>query len=197
MRQHRQEAPRALRWMWPCLSTLALFLLAGTVAMSTAQIPKSAPAKAEPAAPVDPLRRETPRRSVEGLLRCSEREDFACVARYLQPPLDRQMDMLEVARESQALRTRYKGSIAALSDDPDGRVEEGLLPGQERAGVVKVGGTTTELILTRVDDPKYGKIWLVSSETVAKIPQLYAELQNEKPTLFERITPAALAYRVC
>jgi MscS family membrane protein len=105
------------------------------------------------------------------------------------------MDMLEVARESQALRTRYKGSIAALSDDPDGRVEEGLLPGQERAGVVKVGGTTTELILTRVDDPKYGKIWLVSSETVAKIPQLYAELQNEKPTLFERITPAALAYR--
>jgi len=102
---------------------------------------------------------------------------------------------MELARQLHALRPRYKGNIAALSDDPDGRVEEGLPPGQERAGVVKIGGTTTELILTQVDDPKYGKIWLVSSETVAKIPQLYAELQNEKPTLFERITSAALADR--
>lgn len=162
---------------------------------STAQIPKSASPKAEPASPVDPLRRETPRSAVEGLLRCNEREDAACAARYLQPPLDQQVDMMETAREFQALHARYKGNIATLSDDPNGKVEEGLPPGQERAGVIKVGDTTTEVILTRVDDPNYGKIWLVSGETVAQIPQLYAELQREKPTLVERMTPAALATR--
>ena len=195
MRELRQDVPRALRWIWPPLSALALFLLAGTVAAATAQIPNSAPAKAEPAAPADPLRRETPRNAAEGLLRCGEREDFACISRYLQPTPGVNLDSLELARELHALSPRYKGSIATLSDDPNGTVEEGLPPGQERAGVIKVGGMTADVILIRVDDPKYGKIWLVSSETLTKIPQLYAQLQNEKPTLFERIAPAASADR--
>jgi MscS family membrane protein len=132
---------------------------------------------------------------VEGLLRCGEREDSACVARYLQPPADQQVDILETAREFQALHARYKGSIATLSDDPNGRVEEGLPPGQERAGVIKVGGTTAEIILTRVDDPNYGKIWLVSSETVGIIPQLYAEMKGERPALAERVIPGPLNHQ--
>jgi MscS family membrane protein len=184
--RHRSCAP---------LSALALWLLAGAVAISAAQIPKSAPAKAEPAPALDPLHRETPRSTVEGLLRCGEREDFACISRYLEPVPGLDVEPRELAREFQALHSRYKGSIATLSDEPEGRVEEGLPPGQERAGVIKVGGATTEVILTRVDDPNYGKIWLVSSETVAKIPQLYAELKSEKPTLAERMMPAALANR--
>ena len=129
------------------------------------------------------------------MLRCSEREDFACVARYLQTPPGQRVDMPELAREAQALRSRYEGSIATLSDDPNGSVEEGLPPGEERVGVVKVGGTTTDIILTRVDDPNYGKIWVVSSETVAKIPELYAKVKTEKPTLVDRITPASPAKR--
>jgi hypothetical protein len=61
--------------------------------------------------------------------------------------------MLETARELQALHARYKGDIATLSDDPNGKVEERLPPGQQRAGVIEVGSTNTEVILTRVDDP--------------------------------------------
>jgi hypothetical protein len=56
--------------------------------------------------------------------------DFACGARYLQPPLGQQMDMAEVASEFQALHSRFRGSIATLSDDPNGRVEERLSPGR-------------------------------------------------------------------
>src|SRR5215831_6729923 len=76
------------------------FLLASSSADSLAQLlkPKSPAATPEPAT-LDPLRRETPRGAVEGALRCSEREDFACVARYLQAPPGQQMDMVEVARE--------------------------------------------------------------------------------------------------
>src|SRR5215469_6581322 len=190
---------RALRkWCWRKWAfaiVLTSILWTAASVRSTAQLPKatSPPAKAEPATMVDPLRRETPRSTVEGLLRCGEREDFACIARYLQPAPGLNVDSMELAREFHALRSRYKGSIATLSDDPNGRVEEGLPPGQERAGVVQIGGTTTPIILVRVDDPNYGKIWLVSGDTVAWIPQLYTELQNEKPRLAQRMTPAALA----
>ena len=193
MRELRQGVRRAGRGIWPCFGTLALFLLAGTVVTSTTQIPKSAPAKAEPAAPADPLRRETPRNAAEGLLRCGEREDFACMSRYLQPVPGQ--DILETAREFQALHSKYKGSIATLSDDPNGTVEQGLPPGQERAGVIKVGGKTTDVILTQVDDPNYGKIWLISSDTVEQIPLLYAELEGEGPSLAERIIPGPLNHR--
>ena len=172
---------------------LAFFLFAGASAIAAAQLPKAqAPPPAEPKTTLDPLRRETPRSAVEGMLKCGEREDFACLSRYLQPTPDLNIDPQELAREFHALRTRYKGNLATLSDDPNGRLEEGLLPGQQRAGVVKVGGTTTDLILVQVDDPKYGKIWLVSSETLAKIPQLFAEVQSEGPTVAERIVPATL-----
>jgi MscS family membrane protein len=103
--------------------------------------------------------------------------------------------MEELARKFLALRGGYKGDVAFLSDEPNGRAERGLAPGQQRAGVVEIGGTTTELILVQVNDPDYGKIWLVSSNTVAKIPQLYAEMQRQGPTLAERILPAALNRR--
>ena len=192
---------RALRnWRskkWAFAIVLTSILWAAASVCSTAQLPKATapPAKAEPATTVDPLRRGTPRSTVEGLLRCGEREDFACMARYLEPAPGLNVDSMELAREFHALRPRYKGSIATLSDDPNGRVEEGLPPGQERAGVVQIGGTTTPIILVRADDPNYGEIWLVSGDTVARIPQLYAELQNEKPTLAERMMPAALANR--
>jgi MscS family membrane protein len=47
----------------------------------------------------------------------------------------------------------------------------------------------------RVDDPAVGKIWLLSKETVAKIPKLYAQLQSEGPTRAERFIPSALTRR--
>ena len=177
----------------PGVAAMLIVVLSATVA--PAQLPKGTapPAKTEATATPDPLRRETPRSTVEGMARCGEREDFACLSRYLQPAPG--LDMLEVSREFHALRSRYRGSIGMLSDDPNGRVEEGLPPGQQHAGVVEVGGRTTHIILVRVDDPDYGKIWLISTETVAKIPVLYAALQSESPTLSERMMPAALRDR--
>jgi MscS family membrane protein len=79
-----------------------------------------------------------------------------------------------------------------VSDDPNGTVEAGLPPGQVRVGVLQVGSASADVILVRVDDPSYGKIWLLSNETVAKVPQLYAQMQAEGPTAAERIVPATL-----
>jgi MscS family membrane protein len=193
-RENRQGISTLLNWTRTLRVALSILLFVGSAANSPAQLPTSAapPAKAEPAAPVDPLGRETPRRTVMGLLKYAERHDFATAARYLQLPPGQDANLVELAKEFQALHSRFKGDVDLLSDDPTGTVEAGLPPGEVRAGVFAVGGRTTDVILVRVDDPKFGKIWLVSQETITKIPDLYAEMQSEGPTLAERIMPASL-----
>jgi len=177
---------------------LAIFILVGSVAHSPAQLPTSAappPAKAEPTIAVDPLRRDTPHSAMMGFLKCTEREDYETAARYLQPTPGRQTNLAQRAKELHALlRTRFKGSVGLLSDDANA-TEPGLPPGQIRAGVLKAGGMTADLILLRVDDPNSGKVWLISKETVANIPKLYAEMDSEEATLADRIIPATLADR--
>jgi MscS family membrane protein len=126
-------------------------------------------------------------------LKYGERGDLATAARYLQPAPG--TDSVQLAKELHALRSRYKGDIALLSDDPNGTVEIGLPPGEVRAGVLKVGATTVDVTLVRVDHPLLGKIWLVSKDTVAKIPELYAQMESEAPTAAERMVPAALTKR--
>jgi len=193
-RQNRQGTSQSLNWPCALRITLSVFLFIGLAAHSPAQLPTSAapPAKAEPAAPVDPLGRETPRRAVMSLLKYAERQDFATASRFLQPVPGQDIDLVQRAKELQGLRRWFKGDVDLLSDDPNGTVEAGLPPDEVRAGVFAVGNTTTDVILVRVDDPKFGKIWLISQETVAKVPELYAEMQSEGPPEAERIVPASL-----
>jgi MscS family membrane protein len=126
------------------------------------------------------------------LLKYAERQDFATASLFLQPIPGQDIDLVQRAREIQALHRSFNGDIDLLSDDPNGTVEAGLPPGEIRAGVFAVRGTTTDVILVRVDDPKFGKIWLISKDTVARIPDLYARIEGEGPTAVDRIVPASL-----
>jgi len=176
---------------------LAILTFLVSAAYSSAQLPASSasqPTNAAPATPVDLLGRETPRKTILGFLKFSQTEDYETAARYLQPP-HQNSNMAQLAKEFQALQGNFEGDIGLLSDDPNGKVEPGLPPGQVRVGALVVGGTNVDVILVRVDDPTSGKIWLVSKETVAIIPQLYAQMESEAPTLFDRIVPATLARR--
>jgi MscS family membrane protein len=128
-----------------------------------------------------------------GLLKYGTEEDFATAARYLQPTPGQDTDLTQRVKEFQALQSKFEINIARLSDDPKGTVEAGLPLDEVRAGVLKVGDTTTDVILVRVDDPDAGKIWLISKATVAKIPELYAQM--ERPTSADQILPAAATRR--
>src|ERR1700678_1088957 len=193
-RENREVDSQSL--FWPCALRIALtfLLFVGAAAHSAAQAPTSAtpPAKVELAAPVDPLERETPRRAVMSLLKYGERQDLATAARFLQPVPGQDIDLVERAREIQALHRWFKGDVDLLSDDPNGTVEAGLPPGEVRAGVFAMRGTTIDVILVRVDDPQVGKIWLISKDTVARIPELSARMKSEGPTAVDRIVPASL-----
>ena len=174
---------------------LSVLLLVGSANYSLAQPPQTVtpPPAAESNAPVDLLGRQTPRSAMMGLLKYDQRGDYATAGRYLQPIPGRDTNLAQRAKELQALQHRFKGNFALLSDDPKGTVEPGLPPGEVRAGVVTVGSETTDVILVRVDDPVAGKIWLISKDTVANIPKLYAQMERETPTAFDQIIPRALS----
>ena len=139
----------------------------------------------------DQLGRESPRSSMIGGLKAGERRDFATVALYLQQDPRHPVDLIRIARELSALRTYYKGNINLLSTNPEGEVEAGLPPGEVHAGVITVGDTSLDFTLVRVNDPVAGKIWLVSDETVAQIPEMYAALQSQNPTGLARVAVLA------
>ena len=191
LRKNEQRISRSLRENFE-LSVLAVLLVLGSAVSSPAQLPKlpTPEPKAEPAAPVDPLGRQTPRSSLINFMKYEASGDYITAARFLQLPPGENLS--ELTKEFRVLYPNFQGSINLVSDDPNGSVEAGLPPGQERVGVLSVGGTTADLTLVRVDDPGAGKIWLVSRETLASIPKLYALLESEKPTEASRIRLALL-----
>jgi MscS family membrane protein len=172
----------------------AAWLFAVSAAYSSAQVkklPSPPPPKEQPSAPVDLLGRGNPRSAVMGLLKCVQEENYGTAALYLQAPPGQQ-DLSQLVKELKALHPKFRGKPNLLTDDPQGVVESGLPPGQVRAGMWKVGAKTVPVILVRVDDPSAGKIWLISKESVAAVPGLYAQLQQSSPTLAERIIPTTL-----
>ena len=191
LRKNEQRIGRSLGNF--AISVLAVLLSLGSAVSSPAQllkIPKEEP-KAEPAVPVDPLGRQTPRSSLINFMKYDTSGDYITAARFLQLPPGE--NLAELTKEFRVLYPNFQGSINLVSDDPNGSVEAGLPPGQERVGVLSVGGITADLTLVRVDDPAAGKIWLISRETLASIPKLYARLQSEKPTEATRIRLALLS----
>jgi MscS family membrane protein len=191
LRRNEQRTSRSLRNF--ALSVLAVFLVLGSAVSSPTQllkVPKQEP-KAEPAVPVDPLGRQTPRSSLINLMKYEAIGDYATAARFMQLPPGE--NLAQMTKEFRTLSPNFQGTINLISDDPNGSVEAGLPAGQVRAGVVTVGGTTADMILVRVDDPVAGKIWLISRESLESIPQLYALLETEKPTEASRIRSVLLS----
>jgi MscS family membrane protein len=160
---------------------VGILLLTGSAVSSPAQLPLVAPPpKAEPAATVDPLGRQTPRSSMINFLKYEASGDYATASRYLQLPPGE--TLAHLSSEVRLLYPYFQGSINLLSDDPAGTVEPGLPPGQVSAGVLTVDDLTAKVILVRVDDPMAGKIWLISEGSLAAIPALYDRLRGKTPT---------------
>jgi MscS family membrane protein len=197
LRKNRQGVGPSLNRTSTLGMTVAALLLAASGIHSSAQLTKlpNPPAETVPTPRLDPLGRDTPRSTVMGFLRYEHTGDYSTAAHYLQLPPGQHSDLVQLAKELRVLSANFKGNINLLSDDPNGTVESGLPPGQVRAGVVAVGGTTTDIILVRVDDPISGKIWLISQGTLANVPQLYAAVEHETPTKGDRIRIAILRGR--
>jgi MscS family membrane protein len=161
-----------------CVSRLGL-MPAPLVAQSvTSLLPGGAQAQEPTPASADPLERQTPSGTVVGFLQAAQAGNYKTAADYLQmSAVRRQSQGADLADKLKVLMDRaFVGSLRRLSTRPEGNPENGS-PDQQTIGIFSYGDADVPVVLVRVGGPNSGKIWLFSSETLSKVPELYDNLE--------------------
>lgn len=162
------------------LVCILLFAAFPAIAASPAQsqfLPTSAATSTANTA-ADPLGRTTPSGTMLGFLQAAQSGDYGIAAQYLQlSAARRQSEGQQLATKlkvvlDNAFTGRFKNFTQA-----DGIPQEGVPLGRQKLGTMSSGDVEVDLDLVRVPDPNAGKIWLISSDTLAKIPELYDQVQ--------------------
>ncbi len=168
--------PRAL-WISVLCFAVGLPALAQT-SLSQVLQPSSKSASASNA-PTDPLNRTTPSGTVLGFLQAAQNGDNGIAAQYLQRSVaHRQTDGEQLASQLKYVMDKtFAGSLSGVSTQPEGTPQEGVPPGRQKVGTMSAGDVEVDLDLVRVADPSAGKIWLISSDTLTRIPELYEQVQ--------------------
>lgn len=168
------SVPRTIFVWVVCLGACLTF---ASAALGQA-LPSPTPATAAANAPVDPLGRTTPSGTMLGFLQAAQSGDYGIAAQYLQmSPARRQSEGEQIATKlkvvlDSAFTGRFKNFTQA-----EGIPQEGVPLGHQRLGTMSSGDVEADLDLVRVSDPSAGKIWLISSDTLAKVPELYDQVQ--------------------
>lgn len=131
-----------------------------------------------PGAPNDPLGRSTPSSTVLGFLKTAQEGNLSTAAQYLQmTPARRQADGEQTASKLKYVLDRVFNGNLTRYDQAEGIPQEGVPLGRQKLGTMASGDVEVDLDLVRVSDPSAGKIWLVSSDTLAKLPELYDQAE--------------------
>jgi MscS family membrane protein len=173
---------------------------------SPAQSPLSGVLSASPtstsnsSSPNDPLGRTTPSGSVVGFLKAAQSGNYSIAAQYLQMNAARRQaegeqlaSQLNAVLNSPAAATVRIGSF----NQAEGTPQEGVPLGRQKLGTMSSGDVEDDLELVRVSDPSAGHIWLISSDTLAKFPELYdqfeaRQVESKLPTVLVKHEIAGL-----
>ncbi len=142
----------------------------------------AAPATPSSTSPSDPYGRGTPYGTVFGFLKAAQAGDYSNAAQFLQmSPAHRQSEGEQMAMKlNEVMNRAVAGSLKNVSTQPEGAPQEGVPFGRQKLGTMASGDVEDDLELVRVSDPAAGKIWLISSETLAKVPELYEQVSARK-----------------
>ena len=164
-----------------------LALLSGALfaRSAAAQIPglsssTSGAATPQNTVPPDPLGRDNPRGCVLGFIKAAQEEKYALAANFFEPYKGRrrnsESDDEELAVQLLAiLNQKFGGPLEMISRDPQGRLDDGLPPDEERVS----NGLGTEafpIILVRTEDEQGRKLWYFSRATLERVPAEYDSL---------------------
>jgi MscS family membrane protein len=141
--------------------------------------------------PVDPLGRTSPSGAVLGFLQAAQSGDYSIAAQYLQmSAARRQAEGEQIATQLKAVMDSpaFTGRVGNFTQT-EGTPQEGVPLGRQKLGTMSSGDVEADLDLVRVSDPSAGKIWLVSSDTLAKVPELYDQVEARQ---VERKLPTVL-----
>lgn len=138
-------------------------------------------AQSQAAVAYDPLGRDTPYGTVTGFLQAAQNGNTRAAADYLQmSPARRQAQGAELAKQLKALMDRdFEGSLRRLSTRPEGSPEAGG-PDQQIIGTFSSGEAEVPVVLVRIAPANAAKIWVFSQDTLAKVPDLYDNLQAQR-----------------
>ncbi|HYW39331.1 MAG TPA: mechanosensitive ion channel family protein [Terriglobales bacterium] len=153
--------------------------LHGLMAQSvTSLLPGGAPAQAPTPASADLLGRDTPSGTVLGFLKTAQDGNYKAAADYLQmSAARRQSQGPDLAEKLNELMNRaFVGSPRQFSKNPEGNPDYGVAD-QQTIGNFSYGDVDAPVVLVRVANPNSGKVWLFSSETLSKVPELYDNLE--------------------
>lgn len=135
----------------------------------------------EPATPPDPLRRETPRGCILGFIKAAGEDRVKTAAQYFQPVQGRHRvaeDDEELAAQLFGiLSLKYNGPLDSISNDPNGRSDDGLPGDQEKIGGTKELSPDFPIYLVHLDDEQGRKLWYISRKTLDQVPHEYDSLQ--------------------
>jgi MscS family membrane protein len=174
-----------------CVAACVVWLF-GIGTPLSAQTPAKPAQQAPASAPSDPLGRDTPFGTITGFRTAVGHNDFAVAARYLQTGGRSPRQVETIARDLSDLLDRYfTERLTSLSMEPAGDLADGLDINRERVPLV-IGHEEVDLFLTRVKDPNAGQIWVVTSDSLTRVPALR---QSDTATWFERLMPASLVSR--
>jgi MscS family membrane protein len=173
--------------MPPTLKRFALFVICFAACLPAAaqnpldQIlpPTTAPTSKSANARTDPFGRETPAGCVFGFLQAAQAGNYSIAAQYLQlSAARRQSEGEQLASKLKFVMDRaFAGSLKNVSTQPEGVPQEGVPSDRQKLGTMSSRDAEAELQLVRVSDPSAGKIWLISSDTLAKVPEIYEQVQ--------------------
>ncbi|MGA8593916.1 MAG: mechanosensitive ion channel family protein [Bryobacteraceae bacterium] len=160
---------------------LLVSLLAAESAWAQARLPGSATLSAQAETPRDPLGRNTPRGTVSGFLTAVATGDDETATGYLNTRV-RGKDAVTLARQLfVVLNSRLPARLYAISDKPEGSLIYPSEPNKDLVGTVRSDSGDVDIVVERIDRKNDGSIWLFSRETLAAIPELYAEVESEPP----------------
>ena len=136
---------------------------------------------APPSKTSDQLGRDTPYGAVYGFLQAAQGGDYSIAAQYLQmSAAHRQSDGDALAMKLYvAMNSAFSGNLRP-SRLPEGTLQEDVPSGRQRLGTMSAGDVESELELVRVTDPTVGRIWLISSDTLARVPELYEQVEGRQ-----------------
>lgn len=137
----------------------------------------------------DPLKRVSPRSAIYNFLQVCHDNNSLAAAQYLDLQKGRIGQGPELAKQLSMLLDRDPHfEVNHLSNTPEGNLTDGLPPDFDNLDTFSYDGQTIPLQMHRSNQGGVN-VWLVSSESLAHVPQLYSAI-GESP--LERRIPAPL-----
>jgi MscS family membrane protein len=128
-------------------------------------------------AAADPLGRNTPSGTLYGFLQAAQSGNYSIAAQYLQmPSARRQTQGEDIAAKLKVIIDRsFSGDLRRISNQAEGTPQEGMPLDKQRVGSLNAGDVEADLVLVHIPDADGRKIWLISSDTLTKVPELYEQ----------------------